>query len=90
MFGNYLVAVYPHRGRIVGDADRQAGCRSTEWIQRQHGYLAGYRRAVDDGVGFGQTVGGAQCHIGGRIVEYRLRTDPPHAEQHRRGLPMGR
>ena len=38
--GNDLVAVHPHRGRVVGDADRQVGHRPAERIQRQHRHLA--------------------------------------------------
>ncbi len=79
----YLVAVCAHRGRIVSDADRQAVAgrpngSSDNWLPRRP-------RAVDSGVGFGQTVGGAQC-IGGEIVEYRCapihhtrRTTPPRS-----------
>ena len=56
--GDDLVAVYPHRGRVVGDTDRQVGRRTAERVQRQHRHLTGAGR-----VGVVEPVDGAQGDV---------------------------
>ena len=73
LLGDDLVAVYPHRGRVVGDPDRQIGHRAAERVQRQHRHLAGAGR-----VGLLEPLGGAQRDVGIRgRAEHDVRADPP-------------
>ena len=88
--GDDLVAVHPHRGRVVGDADRQVGHGLAERVQRQHRDLAG----SDGGVGLVQPVGGAQRDVGRRGLparprrrSTRSRTAPPRSASGRAAAP---
>ncbi len=59
-FGDYLVAVHPHRGRVISDAERQIGRGPAKRIERQHRDLTAGR----NGIGLIQPFGRAQGYIG--------------------------